>query len=60
MFANGIPFCPVTSFEKYLKTYKTIRTSLVFSDRRKMLAIMTMFGTGDDIALSANVPLQRK
>ena len=50
MFANGISFCPVTSFKKYLNTYKTLR----------MLAIMTMFGTGDDIALSANVPLARK
>ena len=50
MFANGISFCPVTSFKKYLNTYKTLR----------MLAIMTMFGTGDDIALLANVPLERK
>ena len=59
MFANGITFCRVTSFEKYLNTNKTLRTSLFFRDRRKMLAIMTMFGTGDDIALSANVPLER-
>ena len=48
MFANGSPFCPVISFEKYLYT-STRRTSFFFSDRRKMLAIMTMFGTGDDI-----------
>ena len=64
-------FCPVSYFFREISPHFItpigfikcgdiyIRTSFFFSAQRKMLAITTMFGTGDDIACR-NVPLKAR
>ena len=56
MFANASPFCPVISFENISTLKPEERVSFSATYCRKVLAIMTMFGTGDDIACRRTFP----